>query len=297
LKKIKITLQIFVLLTSIVPPSINAQDQNFSSASLPIEQFGFANYLFVSQDYSLAALEYQRFIFNHPMDTLAHQAKYKLGLCYMGLKEWDKALATFKPILPKQNRYSEAALFHIGACYSQKGIAELARDNYKNLVRDYSGGTLPDDAQLMLALTFMDDEEWPEASVEFGNLHKQFPSSPMAPMAKQLALETLKGSDLPHRSVAASGLLSAIVPGAGQTWCGRTADGFFSLLLTGSFTYLAANAYQNNSETSAFVMGTLGFSFYMGNIYGAINSAKRYNFKHVDLFKTKINHEIEKVYN
>ncbi|UCE17767.1 MAG: tetratricopeptide repeat protein [Gemmatimonadota bacterium] len=261
-------------------------------------QLAFADRLLAQEDYNLAVLEYQRFLFNFPMDSLATLAKYKLGLCYMGCEKWDQALKVFKQITDEEerNKFVEVSLFSSGSCFSRKGEFDLARIQYHKVIGEFPRSELADDAQFMLALTYIDDCLWLEAADEFMNLPRKFPQSPFVPLAERLALESASGSQLPHRSAVASGILSAVIPGAGQVWCGRVADGFFSLLLTGTFTYFAIKSYQDDKKTSACFLGFLGFSFYTGNIYGAVNSARKYNSRNVEQFQSRLKMEAASAY-
>ena len=67
--------------------------------------------------------------------------------------------------------------------------------------------------------------------------------------------------------------LSAIIPGAGRIYAGRTWDGLFGFLtfaLVLNTTYLN---YQNGNRVSTTVLGIGTGIFYLGEIYGAYQSA------------------------
>ena len=67
--------------------------------------------------------------------------------------------------------------------------------------------------------------------------------------------------------------LSAIIPGAGRIYAGRTWDGLFGFLtfaLVLNTTYLN---YQNGNRVSTTVLGIGTGIFYLGEIYGAYRSA------------------------
>jgi len=270
-----------------------AQPQDSAATGSPRQQLAFADQLFEHEEYDLCVLEYRRFLFSHPADSSADTARYKLGLCYMALERLEKAQGVFGQLidLSEDRELVEAALFSSGTCYRRQGEAEAARDRYRGIAREFREGELADDAQLMLGLTYVDDRSWRDAATEFRTLACEFGQSPLAPVAERLAAESAKGLDLPHRSAMASGMLSAVLPGAGQTWCGRPADGFFSLLFTGAFSALAVQSYRNDRESSAYLLGFLGLSFYMGNIYGAVNSAEEFTARHIDRFQAGLRAE------
>lgn len=271
----------------------SAQEQDSVTRGSPTRQLAFADGLFEQEEYDLSALEYRRFLFYYPMDTLVVQARYKLGLCHMGLEQWEQAQMIFRRLVEddEQRELVEAALFSSGTCYTRQGKTDTARNRYRRVIHEFRDSELADDAQLMLALTYIDDQSWLDASAECWTLAREFPQSSLVPAAERLATESAKGIDLPHRSVTTSGLLSAVLPGAGQTWCGRAADGLFSLLFTGTFTALAMRSYHDDNRSATYLLGFLGLSFYMGNIYGAVSLAEEYNERNIHQFQTRLRME------
>jgi hypothetical protein len=253
----------------------------------------FADQLFAEEEFDLSVLEYRRFLFFHPVDSVSDRVRYRLGLCLMGLERWDAAQTVFGQLVETSGecRLVEAALFSSGACYDRQGEGTAARLRYRSVAREFPEGGLADDAQLMLALTYVDDQCWLDAATEFGILAREFRRSPLAQVAARLATESAKGIDLPHRSVRMAGVLSAVLPGAGQAWCGRPADGFFSLLFTSTFSALAIQSYRHDRESSACLLGALGLSFYVGGIHGAVNSAEGFNARYVDRFQVRLRTE------
>lgn len=81
------------------------------------------------------------------------------------------------------------------------------------------------------------------------------------------------GQSKSSRSPVLAAGLSAIIPGAGRIYAGRTWDGFFGFLtfaLVLNATYLN---YQNGNRVSTTVLGIGTGIFYLGEIYGAYRSA------------------------
>ena len=287
------TLVIGAVVLSHVCAAGSAWAHDVATTRSALEQLTFADQLFAEEEFELSVLEYRRFLFYHPADSAADRVRYKLGLCLMGLERWDAAQAVFGQLAETsgERQLVEAALFSSGTCYDRQGEGVAARLRYRNVAREFPEGGLADDAQLMLALTYVDEQCWLDAATEFGVLAREFRQSPLAPVAARLAAESAKGTDLPHRSVRMAGGLSAVLPGAGQAWCGRPADGFFSFLFTCTFSALAIQSYRHDRESSACLLGSLGLSFYVGGIYGAVNSAEGYNARCVDRFQARLRTE------
>ena len=94
-------------------------------------------------------------------------------------------------------------------------------------------------------------------------------------------LAALDGAGRPGRSRLAATLLSALVPGAGQFYSGRTADGALSLLTvagTGLLTWwYAANPEHDRTRVKLGIAASLTALFYAGTVYGANIAARDYN--------------------
>lgn len=73
--------------------------------------------------------------------------------------------------------------------------------------------------------------------------------------------------------------LSAVVPGTGRMYAGRWADGGFSLLNVGIFTWQAYRGFNRRGTRSFYgwFNAFFGVSFYIGNLYGSHRAAVIYN--------------------
>ena len=84
---------------------------------------------------------------------------------------------------------------------------------------------------------------------------------------------------------------SALIPGSGKLYTKNIGDGVFSLFYTGMSGFIAYSEIQkgNTSSLKLIVFGSLGITFYLGNVYGSYISARFYNKKMEDelLFKVK----------
>jgi TM2 domain-containing membrane protein YozV len=111
---------------------------------------------------------------------------------------------------------------------------------------------------------------WTEA--ELGQFEAAFSRLSAPPSELELALTHPR-----WRRAGLAALLSAGVPGAGQIYAGSPLEGLAALFVVGGLgagTYLLA---ERRSWTGTAVLGTLGVSFWLGNIYGAADAATRHN--------------------
>lgn len=72
---------------------------------------------------------------------------------------------------------------------------------------------------------------------------------------------------------------SAIIPGTGKFYTKNWADGIFSMLFVAGNAWQAYRGFSKYGNKSAFAWTFTGISasFYIGNIFGSVKAAKRYN--------------------
>lgn len=80
-----------------------------------------------------------------------------------------------------------------------------------------------------------------------------------------------------HRSPLAAGLMSAVLPGAGQVYAGRYRDGIMSFAINALFVSSTVLAAQKKEYGLAGVLGGTELLWYGGNVVGALNAAHRYD--------------------
>lgn len=80
------------------------------------------------------------------------------------------------------------------------------------------------------------------------------------------------------RRAGVAGLLSAVIPGAGQTYAGAPQEGAAAFFVVGGLVAgTALLARDPDRRPGAIILGVITGSFYLGNIYGAIDAAVRRN--------------------
>lgn len=82
-----------------------------------------------------------------------------------------------------------------------------------------------------------------------------------------------------YKSPFVAGMFSAIIPGAGKFYANRKKDAIFSFVLTVAAAYQSYRAFNKNGIGSVvgWVYGGLAGGFYIGNIYGSVQAAKKTN--------------------
>ncbi len=89
----------------------------------------------------------------------------------------------------------------------------------------------------------------------------------------------------PAKSPALAVILS-IVPGLGRSYAGHPVDGFFSLVLVGSFAYSTYSHNQEGNSISAGINASFMTLFWLADIYGAYRTANLAAPPHPDETRT-----------
>ena len=94
---------------------------------------------------------------------------------------------------------------------------------------------------------------------------------------------TIAGKHRRHRAcfresrLILAGMLSAALPGSGQFYVGRRGDAWLAFILNGLFVAGIVEALNEGRPEVAGVLGLFEAGWYAGNIYGAINGARKHN--------------------
>lgn len=88
-----------------------------------------------------------------------------------------------------------------------------------------------------------------------------------------------EGKSTEKKSTVLAGVISAIVPGLGRVYAKDYSDGIISFIFVASTAYQAYRRFNKNGVKSptAWIYSGVSLGFYIGNIYGSVQSAKYYN--------------------
>lgn len=262
------------------------------------EQFLFAVHSMEKGEYLRAVVEFERFIHFFPDDRRTPRARYLVGLCYIGARKYASARDVLRGIYedyPKEDLGGESLLL-IGESYYLQGALREAERFFQMVIKEYSVPRLRSSAYYRLGWVRLKADKWVDASESFKMVGED---SPLYPSARDLAEDSSRGQALPRKDATVAGVLAAIMPGLGHAYCDRYKDGLVALLLNGLFTWASVEAFNEDLDVLGGILLALELGWYSGNIYGALNSAHKYNRKvredfrrnltdrfHINLFKT-----------
>jgi TolA-binding protein len=237
---------------------------------------GFADALFNDGDYYRAITEYKRFLFFHPTDARAGHVQLQIGRAYLGAQQWAEARQTFTAIAQRHAdpEIRAEAAYRIGDTSFRQGRYTQAIADLRSVVERYGRTLVGQRARYLLGWSYLRARQWPEATQTFEAIDT---TSPLFPSSRTLADAAREAENLPRKSPALAGLMSALIPGTGHFYTGRFRDGAVALLLNGAFLAAGIEAVSANNEAAAGLLFFFEAAWYSGAIYGAVNAAQKYN--------------------
>jgi len=237
----------------------------------------FADYLYKTGQYDLAAEEYERIVFLEP-DNL--QNKYLLISSYHKAREYKQALKRF-------NYFFENNLAGMPADFAEEYVKLLLLTRQDSLAINYLNQNFSLNTELKnnLHLTaLLLQKKWDD-SFRFA---RSYPVT-NEKMNAQLHLLAFEAKQIKYKSPALAGFMSAIVPGTGKIYTKYWKDGIIAMIFVGVNAWQAYRGFNRYGKKSAYgwIFAGLTASFYLGNIYGSVKSAKKYNKKKDNEFYRK----------
>jgi len=236
----------------------------------------FANALLAEKDYYRAITEYKRFLHLFPSNPEADAARYAVGLAYFRGEKWEPAIEAFRNVqaTDENGECGKRAQLMIGEAAYHSGDYPAALDAFDAFARNHSSDDLSPDAAMRATQCLFLLGKTRLAQAQAVRMTEQHSTD--GRIAE--LLQEMKDSDnLPRKSAALAGSLSAILPGAGQLYTERPRDAGISFLLNSSLIALAIIAFQNDEPVAGGILSVVELSWYAGNIYGAVNGAQKFN--------------------
>ena len=245
----------------------------------PVNIKKFADFLFCTEDYLRAAMEYEKYLNINFNDTV----EFKIGLAYSYTENYKRSESWFKRVNKSSHYFNDAqdqyfkSLFESGDYYSMRNdfvnkfnISETARKLY------------------YLSYLFTGDKLPPQ---------KDFFSSFSSGEKMTVKKFYLEKKNPPYKSETAAVIMSILIPGTGKIYSGHLGDGIIAAIATGLCGYLAYDNFKAEHNFRGWIFSGLTAFFYAGNIYGSAASAQIYNAgiqfdfeKDVKLFLEKQNY-------
>ena len=243
----------------------------------PESVFAFAENLEESGQYFRAITEYHRLIFFWPDHPLATESQYCIGRSYLQGNDNEHAISVFQEVLAESTdtRQQIRIRYGLARAYYNSSNWKLADNFLECLETNHVFGT-------SIAIPY--SRLWcrlrpgniQEASDFWNRISRDFSGEIRYPASKITeALKEISGQHF--KNPRAAGVLSAAIPGLGQTYAGRWRDGIVAFLVNGLFIGAMSAAIDRGHNETAAVLGFFELGFYTANIYNAANDAHKVN--------------------
>ena len=242
-------------------------------------QLGLADAFLAEGEYYRAITEYKKFLFLFPDSGKADYALFGVGTAYYRGEEYEPAARTFAAVLEKYGKGAHAAP---SAYFKGVSLWKLGRFDRAEAAFDRVAALDPasEYAPLSLigkSLLSYDARNVPDCRGELTRFLESYPQDARAERVRQTIALLDRNREVPRKSPAVAGVMSAVVPGSGYMYAGRYGDGVVALIVNGLFIAGTVAAIHQENYAVAAIVGGIGLPFYVGNIYGSANAATKWN--------------------
>jgi len=243
----------------------------------------FADQLMREGEYFRAVTEYRRFLFYYPDDHRCAMVQFSIGLAFYRGESYAEALQTFREVTQHypNTTYGKQAWLWQGESLIRQGRYTAAEQLYTDITERFPHDRIGQQARYQRAWTLLYRRQWPKAATQFQQVA---PDSDLYQGAQLLAQEALAGERLPTKSPLLAGIFSGLLPGSGQLYNGRLGDALLAFFLNSLFIVGAVEAVHSGAPAVAGILSFFEAGWYAGNVYGAINSANKYNRRTTEQF-------------
>ena len=267
--------KLFIVLLFVLVGFQNLFAQNNEDYFSYKNRLAFGNHLFCEKDYLRAIGEYNWLQSNSWNDSI----QFKIGIAYFKMQKFNEAFLGFGKIPNSSPIFFNSEIEKIRNLYFLEDYNNLHMrivkliENKNKLSQELK--------QLDYSVMLLNDT----GVIEESTFLKPFDSP------DKIKIKNFYDSKInpQYKSKTTAVILSSIIPGLGKIYADETSDGITSFLLTGLFTYLSVNKFQNDHTASGIIYASIATSFYAGNIYGSASAVQNYNVG----LKILINNEIK----
>jgi len=227
----------------------------------------YAEYLYSGRQYGLAAEEYERLAFLQPSNTgfrLNLVKSYRLsGNLKSGLARLSQFYGNEIDTMPVQfaSEYIKMSLLE-----DSVNLAETFLERNKTITGR--------DRNIYGTCVYLLKGDYLKAST----LITEFPvNDPLYPA--ELRSISAHASGMRFKKPFVAGALSAVIPGTGKFYTKNWGDGIFAMVFVFGNAWQAYRGFHEHGSKSAlgWTFASLSASFYIGNVFGSVKAARRYN--------------------
>jgi TolA-binding protein len=230
-------------------------------------------------EYYRAVTEYKKFLILFPDSAKADYASFGIAMAYFKGEEYGAAARSF---LALREKYPESG-YAIQAGYLE-GVSQWKLKNYERaraaleaLAEKYPESEYAPRSLVVICLAALDENKAEVSRQALKRFLDRYQGHPGEENVKETAVQIDRYQELPEKSPVLAGVMSAILPGSGYIYAEHYGDGITAFLINGLFIAGTITAIHQENYGVAGIVGGVGVPFYLGNIYGSANAAKKWN--------------------
>jgi TolA-binding protein len=226
-----------------------------------------------------AITEYKKFLILFPDSEKADYVLFKTGMAYYRGEEYEPSVQYFSVLGEKYktSRYLPEATYYEGLSYWKIKDREKARIAFDTLSEVFPQSEFAPLALVAGSLVTFEEENVTASMKRLEWLTDRYPEYPGSKNAKEAMALIDQYPRLPEKSETLAGVMSAVLPGSGYIYADRVGDGITAFLINALFIAGTIAAINAENYAVAGIVGGIGLPFYVGNIYGSANAAKKWN--------------------
>ncbi len=226
-----------------------------------------------------AITEYKKFLIIFPESDQGDYVLFRMGTAYYRGEEYEPSTRTLAALREKypESRYAPQAQYYEGLAYWKLKQYQDAGTALGTLAASYPDSEYAPLALVANAMLALDQEKVSASRQGLEKLGETYPDYPGSKKAKEAIGLLDHYQQLPRKSEALAGIMSAVLPGSGYIYAEHYGDGITAFLINALAIAGTVTAVYHENYAVAGIVGGIGLPFYLGNIYGSANAAKKWN--------------------
>ena len=245
-------------------------------------QYKYAKHLMADMDYYRAISEFKRYLFLCPEAAELREVRYNIGLSYFLAGRYREVIDWNEQMVNRSISENRLVILAGKSNYRLKN-SSIAFDLFSEVLNNNPDLTEYNQACYYSGLSLVKSEHFVEAA---GYLNRVEGNSPYYQNSQSYIEYLSVGQFYDSKNPNIAGMLS-IIPGTGYLYTRHYHTAAASLIVNGLLFWASYHAFQNDRTAEGIIFSTFFIGFYVGNIYGSVQSAHRYNDYHRDLFHSQ----------
>lgn len=260
---------------------------SFSSASLAGEpivlsdevQLKIADGFLEQGEYYRGITEFKKLLILFPDSERADYASFAIGLCYFRGDQHDdaeEAFIVFRSDYPESPLLQRAMYLEALSCLKTKRY-DSSRRLLTQLSEEVPSSEYAPSALAALALAALSQERVPEAVQYLQSFCDRYALHPARERVQEALVLLHAYDEMPRKSPTLAAVMSAILPGSGYVYARHSGDGVMAFAVNVLFALAEVVSFEAENYAAGAIIGGVGLPFYIGNIWGSANAARKQN--------------------